>query len=260
MAASPKVFTLAMRLHRASPAGDFAEYGCVDERTTRLSCRISSRSVSDAGADSTAFIVIPFSIGLTHRPSIRALADAFIRTCHNSAGPYPAPLCLDTARSAGQTMNEHDERHQRPIRIGVADKSPLVQAALTHIFEADPRFELIGVWPDGEGLLQAVDDCDLDVVICGWVIGPGDGKYILDRLRMRPNAPRVVIYTGAASDAIPAQAMAHGAAAYVSKSERPELLLDTIEAVAEGRVFRGEAENVLRLAGAACCRRSMSAR
>jgi two-component system nitrate/nitrite response regulator NarP len=30
--------------------------------------------------------------------------------------------------------------------------------------------------------------------------------------------------------------MAHGAAAYVSKSENPDLLLDTVEAVAEGRM------------------------
>jgi two-component system nitrate/nitrite response regulator NarP len=30
--------------------------------------------------------------------------------------------------------------------------------------------------------------------------------------------------------------MAHGAAAYVSKSESPDLLLDTVEAVADGRM------------------------
>lgn len=133
-------------------------------------------------------------------------------------------------------MSQQQEATDRPIRVGVSDKSPLIQAALTHLLETDPRFELVDVWPDGESLLQAVDDCRLDVVVSGWVIKPGDGKYILDRLRARPDAPRVVIYTGASSDAVPAQSMAHGAAAYVSKSERPELLLDTIEAVALGRM------------------------
>ena len=133
-------------------------------------------------------------------------------------------------------MSQQDQGTDRPIRVGVADKSPLVQAALTHLLKTDPRFELVDVWPDGESLLQAVDDCHLDVVVSGWVIKPGEGKYILDRLRAKPNAPRVVIYTGASSDAIPAQSMAHGAAAYVSKSERPELLLDTVESVAHGRM------------------------
>lgn len=133
-------------------------------------------------------------------------------------------------------MTQHVELTDRPIRVGVADKSPLVQAALTHLIELDPRFELVDVWPDGESLLQAVDQSDLDVVISGWVIEPGEGKYILDRLRAKPNAPRVVIYTGASSNAVPAQAMAHGAAAYVSKSEKPEMLLDTVESVAQGRM------------------------
>lgn len=133
-------------------------------------------------------------------------------------------------------MNPQQQLSEKPIRVGVADKSPLVQAALTHLLEMDPRFELVDVWPDGESLLQAVDQCHLDVVVSGWVIKPGDGKYILDRLRAKPSPPRIVIYTGASSDAVPAQSMAHGAAAYVSKSERPEFLLDTVEAVAHGRM------------------------
>ena len=133
-------------------------------------------------------------------------------------------------------MTHQAEQTDRPIQVGVADKSPLVQAALTHLLETDPRFELVDVWPDGDSLLQAIDRLQLDVLISGWVIKPGEGKYILDRLRARPNPPRVVIYTGASSDAIPAQSMAHGAAAYLSKSESPELLLDTVEAVAHGRM------------------------
>lgn len=133
-------------------------------------------------------------------------------------------------------MTQHVEPKDRPIRVGVVDKSPLVQAALTHLLESDTRFELVAVWSDGESLLQTVGEYELDVLISGWVIQPGEGKYILDRLRARPEAPRVVIYTGASSGAIPAQSMAHGAAAYVSKSESPDLLLDTVEAVAEGRM------------------------
>ena len=133
-------------------------------------------------------------------------------------------------------MTHQAEQTDRPIQVGVADKSPLVQAALTHLLEIDPRFELVDVWPDGESFLQAIDRVELDVLISGWVIKPGEGKYILDRLRARDNPPRVVIYTGASSDAIPAQSMAHGAAAYLSKSESPELLLDTVETVAQGRM------------------------
>jgi len=40
-----------------------------------------------------------------------------------------------------------------------------VQAALTHLLRTDSKFELVGVWPDGESLLQALDGCHFDVVV-----------------------------------------------------------------------------------------------
>jgi two-component system nitrate/nitrite response regulator NarP len=118
----------------------------------------------------------------------------------------------------------------------VADKSPLIQAALRHLIAEDGRFELVSVCADGEAFLQNVDEHELDVGIIGWVIGPGDGKYILDQLRGRESAPRIIVYTGSQGESVPAQVMAHGGAAFVSKSEQPELLLDTVAAVAEGRM------------------------
>ena len=125
---------------------------------------------------------------------------------------------------------------QKLIRVGVADKSPLIQAALKHLFAEDGRFELVDVCADGEEFLKMLDHQELDVAVIGWVIAPGDGKYILDQLRNRESAPRIVVYTGAQSEAVPSQVMAHGGAAFVSKSEQPEFLLDTISAVADGRM------------------------
>lgn len=133
-------------------------------------------------------------------------------------------------------MSKRKSSSKSIFRVGVADKSPLVQAALTHLFAEDQRFELVDVWADGESFLQSFDQCDLDVVVTGWVISPGNGKYILDQLRAHSNAPRIIVYTGAEGVSVPAQVMAHGGAAFVSKSEQPEYLLDTIAAVAEGRM------------------------
>ena len=133
-------------------------------------------------------------------------------------------------------MSKRKSSSKSIIRVGVADKSPLVQAALTHLFAEDQRFELVDVWADGESFLLSIDQRDLDVVITGWVISPGNGKYILDQLRAHSNAPRIIVFTGAEGESVPAQVMAHGGAAFVSKSEQPEYLLDTVAAVAEGRM------------------------
>ncbi len=133
-------------------------------------------------------------------------------------------------------MSKRKSSCKSTIRVGVADKSPLVQAALTHLFAEDQRVELVDVWADGESFLQSIEQCDLDVVVTGWVISPGNGRYILDQLRAHSNAPRIIVFTGAEGESVPAQVMAHGGAAFVSKSEQPVYLLDTVAAVAEGRM------------------------
>jgi two-component system, NarL family, nitrate/nitrite response regulator NarL len=132
---------------------------------------------------------------------------------------------------------EQNNCAKEPIRVGVADKSPLVQAALKHLFSEDPRFTLVLVCSDGETYIEAVKTTELDVGVIGWAIPPGDGMYILDQLKAHDNSQRIVVYTGAEAEVVPAQVMAHGGAAFVSKSEQPEFLLDAVASVAEGRMI-----------------------
>ncbi len=122
------------------------------------------------------------------------------------------------------------------IRVGVADKSPLIQAALTQILSEDDRFTLVHVSSGCEGFLENLAKESIDVGVIGWIFGPCDGGLILDRVNAQANPPRIVVYTGLASSTLPAQVMALGGAAFVSKSEQPSSLLDTIADVAEGRM------------------------
>jgi len=133
-------------------------------------------------------------------------------------------------------MPSKAQRKQPIVRVGIADKSPLVRAGLRHLFDNDERFDLVTVCNDGKSFLASLDDQPLDVAISGWVIEPSRGKYILDQLRGRPDAPRIIIYTGADDENIPVLAMAHGAAAFVSKREETEYLLDTVASVAAGHM------------------------
>ncbi len=123
-----------------------------------------------------------------------------------------------------------------PIRVGIADKSPLMRAALKQIFSEDERFLMVSASENSEDFLKTVEPVPVDVAVVGWIIPPGDARFILDRLQTRKNAPRVVVYTGFESDTVPLQVMAHGGAAFVSKNEQPEHLLDTVAQVARGRM------------------------
>ena len=124
----------------------------------------------------------------------------------------------------------------KPVRVGLADKNPLIQAALRQLLSEDSRFSLVHVASDCEGFLGKIASRPIDVGVIGWVIGPCDGRFILDHLNAQQGAPRIIVYTGDESPNVPAQVMAHGGAAFVSKSEQPQVLLDTIAAVAAGRM------------------------
>ncbi len=122
------------------------------------------------------------------------------------------------------------------VRVGLADKNPLIQAALKQLLSEDGRFTLVHVASGCEEFLVNIAAESVDVGVIGWVIGPCDGRFILDHLLGQDNAPRIIVYTGDESHSVPSQVMVHGGAAFVSKSEQPQVLLDTIAAVAAGRM------------------------
>jgi two-component system nitrate/nitrite response regulator NarP len=125
---------------------------------------------------------------------------------------------------------------RRPVEVAIVDKSPLVQSALQGLLLRDGRFNLAFVASDGERFLEAAGRVRCDVAVIGWVMPHGDGRRVLEALKDRPERPRVVVYTGDPDATLPRRAMALGAAAFVSKREAPERLLDVIEAVAHGQM------------------------
>jgi two-component system nitrate/nitrite response regulator NarL len=133
-------------------------------------------------------------------------------------------------------MAGQQDRKGKPIRVGIADKSPLMRTALKHLFAADGRFSIVSESENSEVFLEQVEQIPMDVAIVGWVIPPGDARFLLDHLQTMLKAPRVVVYTGLEADTVPMQVMAHGGAAFVSKNEEPGHLLDTIAQVAKGRM------------------------
>jgi len=133
-------------------------------------------------------------------------------------------------------MASRQQKDRKPILVSIADKSPLMQTALRTLLSEDGRFKVVGISNNAQDFLTQVNNTDMDVAIVGWVIPPGDARFILDHLQPRPNAPKVVVYSGIDNETAPAHVMAHGGAAFVSKNEQPQYLLDTVAEVARGRM------------------------
>jgi len=126
---------------------------------------------------------------------------------------------------------------QRPIDVVIADKNPLVLTGLKQLFAEDKRFRVVATATDGERFLAAVGRLAFDVGVIGWVMPYVDGEGILTALRERPEAPRLVVYTGSPDEDIPRTVMALGGAAFVTKKEPPERLLEVVAAVAGGQMI-----------------------
>jgi two-component system nitrate/nitrite response regulator NarL len=127
-------------------------------------------------------------------------------------------------------------QQSRQIIIVIAEKNPLLQSSLVKIFAGDDRFSVATVVSDGERFLEASETVPFDVGIIGWEMPNVDGRAVLQSLRGRVDAPRLIVYTGSPNPDVPRQAMTLGAAGFCSKREPPEQLLDTIVAVASGRM------------------------
>lgn len=125
---------------------------------------------------------------------------------------------------------------KKPITVGLADKNPLIQAALRQLLSEDGRFSLLHVASECSAFLRNVEKQAVQVGVIGWIFEHCDGRFILDHLNAQANPTRIIVYTGHESKTVPSQVMTHGGAAFVSKIEQPSFLLDTIEAVAAGRM------------------------
>jgi two-component system nitrate/nitrite response regulator NarP len=127
-------------------------------------------------------------------------------------------------------------QQNRQISLVIAEKNPLLQTSLVKLLQGDDRFLVAGAVSDGERFVELLEHTPFDVGVIGWEMPHLDGRGVLQALRGRAEVPRLIVYTGSPNPDVPRQAMTLGAAGFCSKREPPEQLLDTIVAVAAGRM------------------------
>jgi two-component system, NarL family, nitrate/nitrite response regulator NarL len=129
------------------------------------------------------------------------------------------------------------KRPSYPIDVAVVDKNSLIVRGLRMMFAEDGRLNVVATASDGARFMDALERFHFDVAICGWQMPYCSGREVLEKLAKRANAPRIVIYTGDPNPEAPRMAMRLGAAAFYSKSEAPENLIEVVDAVARGSMI-----------------------
>ncbi|QBR72395.1 DNA-binding response regulator [Beijerinckiaceae bacterium] len=121
-----------------------------------------------------------------------------------------------------------------PVNIAIADKNPMVLAALESLLTRDRRFNLLFMASDGEHFLNSLARLPVSLGVIGWELPPIHAREILQALAKRPTAPKIVVYSGTKDPAAPAETLRLGGAGFVSKLSPPERLLEVFAAVASG--------------------------
>jgi DNA-binding NarL/FixJ family response regulator len=126
----------------------------------------------------------------------------------------------------------------RAFRVLVAERNPLVIAGLVEMISRDARFELVGSLQSGKDFLEAAakEEPAFDVAVLGWRLSDIDSGEVLAEMQRQAIHARVVIFSNDHDLAILKRCVRLGAQGYCYQFENPEILFDTLTAVANGRI------------------------
>jgi DNA-binding NarL/FixJ family response regulator len=119
------------------------------------------------------------------------------------------------------------------IQVALLDDHPAVLAGLRRLIDPEPDLQVVAAAPSAPELAQRLGSLRPDVLVLDYDIASGDGLSHCRRVKDRPNAPRVVVYSAYASPALVLAARVADADAVVDKTEPVVNLLKAIRSVAD---------------------------
>ncbi|MBR2686308.1 MAG: response regulator transcription factor [Aquamicrobium sp.] len=127
---------------------------------------------------------------------------------------------------------------EKKFRVLIAERNPLVVAALGDMIHRDSRFDMVGSVQAGEAFLEAVSQGEpgFDLAVLGWKLADMDGSGVLAELQRRNLHARVVIFSNDHDIAILKQCVRLGVQGFCYQFDDPAILFDTLIAVAHGRI------------------------
>ena len=123
-----------------------------------------------------------------------------------------------------------------PISVALADSNPLMLSALSDLFERDPRFSLVATLGTADAFLEMAARLPTTIGVVDWAIPPAGGERLLEALRGRAQAPRVLVYGPEGDMDLVRKAMSGGAAGFCPRTTLQKQLIDVAYAIAQGQM------------------------
>ena len=114
------------------------------------------------------------------------------------------------------------------IRVVVADDFPLVREGVVRALNSDPAIEVIAQAENGNAALELAEKLEPDVMILDLRMPDLGGLAVLDKLRTSRPQVRVIVMTASEQASTLLDAIAAGAAGYLSKRSTGEELRQAV--------------------------------
>lgn len=112
------------------------------------------------------------------------------------------------------------------MRVAVVEGHDRIRSALCFLIEAQPGIQLVGAFGSSPNLLVRLLALRPDVVLLDWGLPENLAEQVLRAARRAPAPPRIIVLSARPDDEPLARAA--GAAAFISKSQPPRLLLPSL--------------------------------
>lgn len=127
---------------------------------------------------------------------------------------------------------------RRPrVRVYVADDHPVYREGVARAVKERPDLELVGQASDGRQALAEIREEQPDVAVLDVKLPGLSGTEVLGALNRDAAKTRVVVLSAYLESSLVYEAIAVGAAAYLSKDSARHVICDTISRVARGETI-----------------------
>jgi len=120
------------------------------------------------------------------------------------------------------------------VSVLVAEDHPLFREAIIRAIKERPELELVGEAPDGRTALEEIRRLRPQVAVLDWKMPDLDGLQVLRAVDRDALPTRVVLLSAFLDGSLAYQAVAAGAAAYLTKDADRRRIQETVLAVSRG--------------------------
>jgi DNA-binding NarL/FixJ family response regulator len=123
------------------------------------------------------------------------------------------------------------------VTVLLVDDHAVVRAGYRRFLESDPRVTVVGEAANSVEALNCDRELSPDVIVLDIALPGVSGMETLRRVLARRPAAHVLMFSMYDDAIYAARALRAGALGYVSKASAPELLVEGVRAVADGRPY-----------------------